>query len=273
MTFSEFIDEGRRLLDEAPEWFDRRVEALDPDDVTMIVYTSGTTGPPKGAKLTSRNALATSAEFVPLLGADETDTILSYLPLCHVAEKIFTFFLPLTAGCVVHFGESVYTVQEDLEEVSPTIFLGVPRIWEKIHARVTLKMKDAGWLKRRLYAFWIDVGREIAERRRTGELGAVDRLIYFIGWLMVFRPLRERLGLADCRHPITGAAPISNDLLEWFHAIGLPVIEGYGQTECAGVSHVNRPDHVKIGTVGQPLPDIEATTVADGEVLVRGPNV
>jgi long-chain acyl-CoA synthetase len=273
MTFSEFIEKGRELLDDDPEWFDRKVEALDPDDVTMIVYTSGTTGPPKGAKLTTRNALETSNEFVPMLGADETDSILSYLPLCHVAEKIFTFFLPLTAGCVVHFGESVYTVQEDLKEVSPTIFLGVPRIWEKIHAGVTLKMKDAGWLKRKLYAFWIGVGHKIAEKRRRGELGVVGKLIYLIGWLMVFRPLRERLGLADCRHPITGAAPISNELLEWFHAIGVPIIEGYGQTECAGVSHANRPDNTKIGTVGQPLPNVEAKTDVDGEILVRGPNV
>jgi long-chain acyl-CoA synthetase len=273
MTFKAFCDKGRELLDQDPDWFDCKVDARSPDEVSMIVYTSGTTGPPKGAKITPRNALQTARDFVPMLGVDADDSILSYLPLCHVAEKIFTFFLPLTAGCVVHFGESVYTVQSDLKEVSPTIFLGVPRIWEKIHASVTLKIKDSSWLKRKLYDFWIEVGHRLAERRRSGNLGLVGKLIYFIGWLTVFRPLKERLGLGACRHPVTGAAPISTHLLEWFHAIGLPILEGYGQTECAGVSHVNRPDHIKIGTVGQPLPQVDAKIADDGEIMVKGSNV
>ena len=273
MSFAEFVEKGRELLADDPGWFDRKVDEIDPDQVTMIVYTSGTTGPPKGAKLTGRNALETAREFVPMLGVDDDDAILSYLPLCHVAEKIFTLFLPLTAGCLVHFGESVYTVQEDLKEVSPTIFLGVPRIWEKIHAGVTLKMKDSSWVKRKLYDFWIRVGHGIAEKRRSGEMNLFDRLVYFIGWLMVYRPLRERLGLGACRHPITGAAPISVHLIEWFHAIGITILEGYGQTECAGVSHANRPGEVKLGTVGPPLPHVEAKTGPDGEVLVRGSNV
>ncbi|MFP4600806.1 MAG: AMP-binding protein, partial [Persicimonas sp.] len=114
MSFADFLKKGRALLAKDPEWFARRIAERDPDEVSMIVYTSGTTGPPKGAMLTPRNALETSRGMAPMLDVDDDDAILSYLPLCHVAEKIFTFFLPLTAGCVVHFGESVYTVQQDL---------------------------------------------------------------------------------------------------------------------------------------------------------------
>ncbi len=273
ITFSDFVAKGRELLDDDPEWFDRKVDELDPDDVSMIIYTSGTTGPPKGAMISSRNALQTGREIIPMLDVTEDDTILSYLPLCHVAEKIFTLFMPLSAGCTVHFGESVYTVQSDLKEVSPTVFLGVPRIWEKVHAGVTLKMKDSSLLKRKLFDFWHARGKRIAENRRHGHETIIDKIIFFFAWLFVFRALRERIGLARCRVPVTGAAPISEHLIEWFHAIGVDILEGYGQTECAGVSHINRPHNVKLGTVGQTLPGIECSIDNDGEILVRGPNV
>lgn len=270
MSFSDFLKKGRELLAKEPDWFAHQIAQRDPDDVSMIVYTSGTTGPPKGAMLTPRNALETSREFVPILDVTADDKILSYLPLCHVAEKIFTFFLPLTTGCVVHFGESVYTVQQDLKEVSPTIFLGVPRIWEKVHAGVTVKIKDSSFLKRGLYSWSVAWGHSIAAKRRRGQMNPFDHLLYFLCWLLVFRALRERLGLGACRVPVTGAAPISADLLRWFHAIGVPVMEGYGQTECAGVSHVNRPGRIRLGTVGEPLPTVEHKIADDGEILVRG---
>jgi long-chain acyl-CoA synthetase len=272
-TFKEFVDKGRELLADDPDWYDRKIDALDPDDVSMIIYTSGTTGPPKGAMISSRNALETGREIIPMLDVSEDDSILSYLPLCHVAEKIFTLFMPLTAGCTVHFGESVYTVQSDLKEVSPTVFLGVPRIWEKVHASVTLKMKDSSFLKRKMFDFWHARGKRIAENRRHGNETIIDKIIFFFAWLFVFRALRERIGLGRCRVPVTGAAPISEHLIEWFHAIGVDILEGYGQTECAGVSHINRPHNVKLGTVGQTLPGIECRTDEDGEILVRGPNV
>jgi len=211
--------------------------------------------------------------MAPMLELTEDDTILSYLPLCHVAEKIFTVFLPLIVGATVHFGESIATVQADLKEVSPTIFLGVPRIWEKMHASVTLKMKDSTWLKRKLFNYWAVRGQELAEKRRNGGLTVIEKAKWQLGDKLVYRPLQERLGLRNCRHPITGAAPISSDLLRWFHGIGVPILEGYGQTECAGVSHLNPPEDVKIGSVGQPLPLVECRIADDGEILVRGPMV
>ncbi len=250
--------------------FEERVAAIDPTQPSMVVYTSGTTGHPKGAMLSSKNALEVSSAFNATMGFGERDTVLSYLPLCHVAEKILSLFLPLTSGAIVHFGESLDTVQADLREVSPTIFLGVPRIWEKMNAQVRVKMQDSSWLKRTLFDHFTTKGDAIAVR---GRRGAWNKLMWSLGNLLVFRPLQQRLGLRRCRWAITGAAPISPDLIRWYRGIGVDLLEGYGQTECAGISHANLPTAFKIGSVGKPLRLVEQRIADDGEILVRGPNV
>lgn len=276
--WDDLLQRGEALRREQPGWFDAQLRRRDPDEPTMVVYTSGTTGRPKGALLSASNAMVTGAALSEAFGASPRDTLLSYLPLCHVAEKIFSQYIPLSSGAVVHFGESIATVQEDLREVSPTVFLGVPRIWEKVHAGVTLKMRDSSWLKRTLYTWFSRVGRRIAERRLASRRPSLprrvlDAVVWFVGDLLVYRPLQERLGMRRCRLPVSGAAPISQDLLRWFHGIGVPISEGFGMTECAGVSHVNMPGAVKLGTVGTSIPLTECATAADGEVLLRGPFV
>ncbi len=271
--WTDLIDDALSSLDAEPGWFAGQLAERDPQAPSMVVYTSGTTGPPKGAMISSYNALEIADVNAPMLGVDPGDTMLSYLPLCHVAEKIFSLFIPLTSGCTVHFGESIETVREDLCEVSPTVFLGVPRIWEKMHASVSLKMKDSSWLKRTLFERFMAQGAKIADRRMQGKLRPIDRVTWKVGDLLVFRPLQERLGLRNCRAPITGAAPLSPDIIRWFYGIGIEILEGYGQTECAGVSHVNRPNEARIGTVGPLLPKLEHKLAADGEILVRGPSV
>ena len=274
VTWEELLAVGRQRLVAEPEWFDAQVEALDPDAPSMIVYTSGTTGEPKGAMISSANALAIPDAIAPVLGAGPDEQILSYLPLCHVAEKIFSLFIPLTTGCAVHFGEAIETVQSDLREVSPTLFLGVPRIWEKMHASAVLKMQDSSWLKRTLFDYFAGVGRGIAAKRRAGQpLSVWDRVRWGLGDLLVYRALQERLGMRRCRLPVTGAAPISVELLEWFDGVGVPILEGYGQTECAGVSHITPPQGRRLGSVGAPSPGVEQRLDDDGEILVRGANV
>jgi long-chain acyl-CoA synthetase len=263
-AWDAFLARGRTLRGELD------LDALDPAAPAMVVYTSGTTGNPKGAMLCSKNVLEVSRGFNAMAKLDEHDTVLSYLPLCHVAEKITSLFVPLTTGAVVHFGEAMETVQADLREVSPTVFLGVPRIWEKMHATVTVKMQSSSWLKRRLFDFFTRTGRAIAMRERKS-LG--DRIVWALGDLLVYRPLQERLGLRRCRYALTGAAPIGVELIRWFRGIGVTMYEGYGQTECAGISHVNQPAANRIGTVGQPVPLVECKLADDGEILVRGPNV
>ena len=272
MRWDDFLARGMALAEADPGWFEARIEALDPAAASMVIYTSGTTGPPKGAMISSRNALEMSRFTAPLMGITDGDCVLSYLPLCHVAEKIFSVFMPLASGCVVHFGESIETVRTDLTEVSPTVFLGVPRIWEKMHASVTLKMKDASLPARVLFEIFTKRGQALAARRASG-WSVWDRLQWIAGDALVFRPLQERLGLRRCRVPITGAAPVSAELIRWFEGIGVPVVEGYGQTECAGVSHLNPPGAARVGTVGKPLPRVECRLDEDGEILLRGPMV
>jgi long-chain acyl-CoA synthetase len=277
LTWEELLARGRALLAGEPGWYEARLAESDPHAPAMVVYTSGTTGPPKGAMLSSANVLEPSDRFVAQLGVRATDTVLSYLPLCHVAEKIFSVYLAFAAGVVVHFGESIDTVQTDLREVAPTVFLGVPRIWEKMAAAVHVRMQNASWLKRTLYRFFTARGRAIAARRlagrTTGLVALGDAVLWLLGYLLVFRPLRERLGLRRCWFAVTGAAPISPDLLAWFHGIGVPICEGYGMTECAGVSHYNPPGAQKLGTVGTTVPLIEHRVAEDGEILLRGPQV
>lgn len=271
-SWDDFIGDALELADEN-DWYFDQVSSLDPTKPSMIVYTSGTTGPPKGAMISSKNVVDVASVMTPDLGISEDDTLLSYLPLCHVAEKIFTLFIPLTCGATVHFGESIETIRQDLAEVSPTVFLGVPRIWEKMHASTTLKMKDSSWLKKKTFDFWTAKGRELSAKRIAGTMNAADHFMWQLGDKILYRPLQERLGLRNCRVPVTGAAPISADLLKWFHGIGVPVLEGYGQTECAGVSHLNPAAAPKFGSVGKALPLVDCKIADDGEILVRGPMV
>ncbi len=265
--WKDFLDQGLARIDQLDPL--TRLAELDPQQPANIVYTSGTTGRPKGALLTHHSALALVRNQAQDLGVSAGDCVLSYLPLCHVAEKIYTLFFALTEGTTVHFGESIETVREDLAEVAPTLFLGVPRIWEKMAATVQVKMLDADPIKRWLFRRCLAIGESIAEQRLSGRLSAGEKLK---GWLvdrLVFAALRERLGLGRCRYAGSGAAPIAPELLSWLHAIGIPVTEGYGMTELSGLSHYNRPGAMRLGSVGQPIKGVEHRIADDGELLVR----
>ncbi|MDH5673211.1 MAG: AMP-binding protein [Myxococcales bacterium] len=273
LHYRDFMAQGEALLDGDGAFMTRCIAALDPDAPAMVVYTSGTTGHPKGAMISNRNACEMIDAFTDLIEFEDHEQGLSYLPLCHVAEKIFSVFLPLTKGMVVHFGESIETVQEDLREVSPTLFLGVPRIWEKIHTSVNIKLENASWLKRALAKYFLEKGHEIQTRRRERRATAIDGVMWFLGDMLIYRALQERLGLRRCRLAATGAAPIAPEMLEWFRSFGVLVHEGYGMTELSGVSHINPPEQVRLGTVGLPIRSIEERIADDGEILLRGPSI
>lgn len=273
ISWSGFRLKGIELLNAHPNWLTTQLEQADPESPTMVVYTSGTTGKPKGALLSPANATRLNPTLAKELGLSAKDQVLSYLPLCHVAEKIFSLFLPLSVGAVVHFGESIETIRADLKEVSPTVFLGVPRIWEKMHASMILKMKDASWLKRTLFEWAIKTGKSVEQKRRSSGANIWDAVQYWWADFLVFRPLQEKFGLRRCIIPISGAAPIAPDLLESFHGIGIRILEGFGMTECSGVSHLNPKGAPRIGTVGHALTGCECVTAPDGEVLIRGPHV
>ena len=274
IEWDTFLKRGQDLEPEALlSWFRDLTASMDPEEPSMVIYTSGTTGEPKGALISNANVMQLAQMSTAEFKVTPADSVLSYLPLCHIAEKIFTLFIPLTSGAVTHFGESIETVQSDLAEVSPTVFLGVPRIWERMHSRINLKMKDASWLKRSLYLWALTVGEKLREAKASGGASIVLRLQAWLSDLAIYRPLQERLGLRRVRFAVSGAAPISPDLIGWFHSIGIQIAEGYGQTESTGVSHCNRPENIRIGTVGQIMPGMECRIADDGEILLRGPAV
>src|SRR4051794_28089776 len=269
-TFAELEEYGRgRELD---EW-KQSVAAIDPKDPAILVYTSGTTGPPKGAMLSHVNLLAAGHSFSQAFGGRPDDEVLSYLPLCHIAERLGSVIDALSTGYIVNFGEGGESFVNDMREVQPTIFLGVPRIWEKMMAGIQIRMTDASRIKRILYRFWLPRGAKVARKRMKGRMSPVDRLIYGLGWLMVFRSLRDKLGLGRVRVAISGAAPIAPQVLEFFWSLGVPVREGYGQTEGTALATYTPADDVRIGTVGKPLAGVEIRIADDGEILLRSPGV
>lgn len=267
LTFEELLARGRDAEHDA---FDRAVAALSPDDIAVIVYTSGTTGPPKGALISHGNLHAATESYRDVFETGVDDEVLSYLPLCHIAERLVTVVNGVSHGYVANFGEGGETFTNDMREVQPTFFLGVPRVWEKMLAGIQVRMSDASWVKRRNYEFWIARGERLARARMRGEFGLVDRAVYALGWLMLYRALKERLGLARCDKALSGAAPISPQVLAFFWSIGVPVREGYGQTENTAQGTVNPERDVRIGTVGVAVAGAEIRIADDGEILTRG---
>ncbi len=243
------------------------------DTVAMVVYTSGTTGPPKGAMLSHENLVHAADTFSATFTTTADDQVLSYLPLSHVAERLVSLIDALKGGYVVNFGEGGESFAADLREIQPTFFLGVPRVWEKMLATVEIRMADASRLKRFIYARVMARGRKLAPKRMKGGLGPIDRVIAGVLWLVLFRSLREKLGLARVRTAVSGAAPIAPKVLEYFWALGIPVREGYGQTEGSALATYTPADDVRIGKVGKALQGVELRIAEDGEILVRSKGV
>ena len=275
VTFlTDFVKQGTAFAEAQPAAAAERRAAIDPDDTAMIIYTSGTTGPPKGAMLSHRSILWVTAAFLDINRVGPEDEVVSYLPFAHIYENLISVFGALRVGYVVNFVESLDTLFQNLREVSPTYFASVPRIWEKLASTVELRMSDSTWLKRRVYRLAVAVGRRHARARLVGgRLAPELALAYFLATWTVLRPLKARLGFERTRIAVCGAAPASPELFEYYHALGIPLIEGYGQTESTGVISVNRVEAPRVGTVGQPVPGIEVALADDGEILTRGPHV
>ncbi len=239
------------------------------DDIGLMIYTSGSTGKPKGAMVSWRNMRGVSPGIIERLRLDARTTHLSYLPLCHVAEQMLTTFCPIYLGSQVNFGESIRTVQEDLREVAPTMFLGVPRIWEKLHSAITIKMQETGALRRALYQRALAGCAPLAEKPRS-QWTVLERLRHAAHYWLVLRALQNFIGLRDARVALTGAAPIAPDVVRFFRTLGVPLVEVYGLTESTGMVTGHDLDHVHVGTVG-PVTQGVAYRIADnGEFQIQG---
>jgi long-chain acyl-CoA synthetase len=265
-SWTEFLELGRRHRAANPGAVEQRMAEATIDDVITLVYTSGTTGPPKGAMLTNANfqfctevLVQSGARLPDGTPPNANDFVVTYLPLCHIAERIFSTWHLVKCGVVLNFAESIETVTANLREIQPTLFFAVPRIWEKLHAGVLIKGNDASRVKRMMLDRALRAAGKIGRAKvaHGGNHTAASRLRYAFWYPLVLRPLKERIGLRRCRYASSGAAPIAPEVLEFFIGIGVPVFELYGMTENSALATANFPGRMKLGTVGEPYPGTE----------------
>jgi long-chain acyl-CoA synthetase len=270
-TWADFLASGSSIDDAQ---IDEAVAALKPNDPATFIYTSGTTGPPKAVMLSHHNLAWTAEAARDVVGQTDVDTSLSYLPLSHIAEQMFTLHAPITTGARVYFAQSIDQMPDNLKEVQPTVFFGVPRVWEKFHAGIAGKLKLAQGIKLKLVNFARRTGTAVAERKCVGEpiTGALA-IKYKLANKLIFSKLKPAIGMGNARICVSGAAPIAPDVLAFMASLDLVILEVYGQSEDAGPTTFNLAGQTRFGTVGRRLQGVDVKIAEDGEILVRGPNV
>lgn len=274
ITFDEMLEKGCALESEKPGLFDELVQSTEPDEMALIIYTSGTTGPPKGAMLSHNNVIWTSQSIGDAIELYPSDELLSFLPLSHIAERMFSVFLPIRFGYTVSFTESPDTVMANFREISPTVIFAVPRIWEKYYSGIRIRVANATFFKKIVYALATKISAKYTVIKFShGRMPLGLKFLQGLLNMLVFYKLRERLGFERVRLAVSGAAPISPDVLKYFHGIGIPLREVYGQTEGSGPTCIHRGEDIELGNVGPALPGVEVQLADDGEILVRGGNV
>ena len=271
-SFKDVMHKGQERDSNNPRIFNKEVMDVAPGDVASLIYTSGTTGVPKGVILTHSNFLSnvmTAAEILPF---SDKDTVLSFLPLSHVLERM-VMFTYIYKGCSIAFAESVETVADNLVEVQPSIMVSVPRFFEKFYSKVIDVVLAGSAVKRRIFFWALKVGKEHGRRVLAGE--EISRGLKFrrrLAHKLVFSKIIEKTG-GRIRFFVSGGAPLSKDIAEFFYAAGLNIMEGYGLTETSPVISANTFENLKFGTVGKPIPGVRVQIAPDGEILTRGPNV
>ena len=268
LTFEEIEQLGAKQGD--LQWIDTALKVQTLNDIGLMIYTSGSTGKPKGAMISYRNIRGVVPGIVQRLHMHAGTTHLSYLPLCHVAEQMLTTFCPIYLGSQVNFGESIRTVQEDLREIAPSMFLGVPRIWEKLHSSISIKMQETGGWRQRLFDRAFAACAPLAEKARS-KWTLSERLRFGTYYWLILRSLQNFIGLREAQVALTGAAPIPPDVVRFFRVIGVPLIEVYGLTESTGMVTGHELNHVQVGTVG--IPTVGVTHRIDpvtGEFQIHG---
>ncbi len=279
-AFGHLLALGDQQVAEDPQaeaWLDARIDSLVPDDVNILVYTSGTTGPPKGVMLTHRNFVFGAYSYMSARNmAGKRFESVCYLPLCHVAEREYSTVQHLLSGGCVNFAESIDTVASNIREIAPTFFLGVPRIWEKLQQGFEFRMADSGRFQRWVYRVGMKRGRVLSEQRSAqGRLTRWSSKLEFAFWyLVLFRNIQRHMGLNRTHNRMCGGASVSPETLKFFDIIGLPVGQGYGLTESGGLCFVQVPDRPSLyGSCGPAMEGVEWKVADDGEVFVRSPGV
>lgn len=271
MSLDEFRALGRNHMAGREALWQEMIDSRSAEDLAVLVYTSGTTGPPKGAMHANRSVthqMRHANDFIP---AREDEDRLIFLPLCHVAERVGGYYISVALGSVMNFAESPETVPDNLREVQPTVFLAVPRIWEKFYSAVTIALKDATPFQQWVYRRAIDIGYRMVDCRLEGRAPPLSlRIANRLAYQIAFRNIRRMIGLDRCRIAFTGAAPIAPELIRWYLALGIDMHEVYGQTENCGVATMMPAERIKLGSVGKAVSWGEVALSPEGEILIRG---
>jgi len=272
--FKEVQKIGRGLAEKEPNLFDEMIDKITPEDVGMINYTSGTTGMPKGSMITQKNMASVVKFHDQVDPAQDTDEYVSFLPLPWIGEQEYGVYWPLYKAFTVNFPEKVETVQENIREIGPHILLAPPRIWERMCSDIQVKIQDAAWIKRLTYNIFLKVGYKISDYKlQKKELPIWWKVLSWIGYLFLFRSLKNYLGLSNLRHVYTGGAPLGPEIFQMFQALGVNIKQAYGMTEQTAASIIHRTDDIRLDTVGKALPGIEFKISDTGELLSRGDTI
>ncbi len=273
MFFADLMELGERTFSQNKSAMQNLTENIREDDTAILVYTSGTTGPPKGAMLTNKNLLWAANALASIEGGNmirSDEEIMSFLPLCHIFERTFSVYLHLLLGYKINFVESIDTLPQNLREIHPSIGYAVPRVWEKFYSRIYMQMEDADWFNRQVYKLALGASKKYLEKIDAGKPpGPVWWALNLLAQNGVFYFLKERLGMEKMRYAFSGAAPISPDILKFYRMIGLTMVEGYGMTETSALISFSTLSDYKHGTVGKAIPGAEVKIAPDGEILAR----
>jgi long-chain acyl-CoA synthetase len=272
LTFKEVQNKGNRLKQEDPMYFKDKMHKVQKDDLCTIIYTSGTTGEPKGVMLTHWNILSNSKAALEILPIYETDVWLSFLPLCHIFERMGGYYTGFASGGTMCYAESIEAVSTNLLEVKPTLMTSVPRLFERIYSKVIKNVESQPPKKQKIFYWALNIGKEYAQAKKIKKIPLTLTLKYKLANKLVLQKIKDKTG-GNLRFFISGGAALSRELGEFFEALGILIIEGYGLTESSPVITANRVDDYKFGTVGKVLPAIEVKIAKDGEILARGPNI
>jgi long-chain acyl-CoA synthetase len=271
MSWEDFNAKGAEV---PTEQFDARLAALEPDQLATLIYTSGTTGPPKGVMLTHDNIVWTADQAISATGITKNDTSVSYLPLSHIAEQIFSVHGPAASGWAVYYAESIQQLADNLKEVQPTVFFAVPRVWERFQAGVTAELAKTTGVKAKIAAWARGVATKVTDLRNHGkEPSGLLAAQYKVADTLVLSKIKHALGLSRANILITSAAPISVEVLEFFMTLDLRVQEVYGQSEDCGPTTMNQADAIRVGSGGRAFPGAEVRIAEDGEILAKGRHV
>ena len=271
MTLDSFREKGKAYGEKNPNELKKRIQNGDPEGLISFIYTSGTTGHPKAGMINSRNVLAVVKHLPTIYGISENDTSIAYLPLSHIAERDLGHFMKLCSGNITIFAESIEDMAANLRQTGPTIMFGTPRVFEKFYARIISGVKDATWLQKTIFNWAIEIGKQYTYKKDDGESPSLYlKGKYAIAHFLIFQKIHDIFG-GNIRFMISGAAPISPNIIHFFHWIGLDIYEVYGMTETTGLISANQMGKAKIGSVGQIYLDTEVKITEDGEICSRGP--